>query len=121
MPKKSWYKRDMKAYVGIADSDGLRSFLSEGEVPEGFMILEAKAAQRRGWFCFWAAVDEQMAEQISEELASGRRRDAMNLLWVLARELVRYPIEGIPRGPGSSPGFAVHVSRLRGYLSGIEA
>ncbi len=81
----------MKAYVGIADRDGLRSFVPERDVPDGFMILEAKATQGRGWTCFWAAVDEQTAGQIGEELASGRRRDAMDLLWVLAREIVRYP------------------------------
>lgn len=81
----------MKAYVGIADSDGLRSFVPEWDVPDGLMILEAEALLGRGWACFWAAVDEQTADEIRDELASGRRRDAMNLLWVLAREIVRYP------------------------------
>lgn len=83
----------MKAYVGIADSDGLRSFVPEGDVPDGLMILEAEAALGRGWACFWAAVDEQTADEIRDELASGQRRDAMNLLWVLAREIVRYPTD----------------------------
>ncbi len=84
----------MKAYICISDSDGLRSFVPEGDVPDELMILDARAAQGRGWACFWAAVEEQTAEQIREELASGRRRDAMNLLWVLAREIVRYPTIG---------------------------
>ncbi len=90
--EKPWYKALMKAYVAIADSDGLRSFLPERDVPDGLMILEAKAAQGRGWACFWAAVDERTADQIGEELACGQRRDAMNLFWVLARDIVRYPI-----------------------------
>ena len=81
----------MKAYLGIADSDGLLSFVPEGVVPDGLMVLDARAARGRGWACFWAAVDEETARQVGEELASGRRRDAMNLLWVLAREIVRYP------------------------------
>lgn len=74
----------MKGYVGIADSDGLRSFVQEGELPDGFMMREAKAARGRGWACFWAAVDEQTADLLGGELALGRRRDAMNLLWALA-------------------------------------
>ena len=115
----------MKAYVGIVDSDGLRSFVPEGDVPEGLMILEAKAAQSRGWFCFWAAVDEQTAEQIGEELASGRRRDAMNLLLFLARDIVRYPIGGMAPeadfGWALSPAFAVDDSRSRGYPAVVDA
>ncbi len=81
----------MKAFIAIADSDGLRSFVQEGDVPDVLMVLDARAARSRGWACFWAALDEGAAVQVGEELASGRRRDAMNLLWVLAREIVRYP------------------------------
>ena len=115
----------MKAYVGIADSDGLRSFVPEGDLPDGFMVLEANAAQGRGWAFFWAAVDEQTADQIGEELATGRRRDAMNLLWVLARDIVRYPSSGISpeadSGTALSPAFRMHGSRSRGNASGVDA
>ena len=110
----------MKAYVGIADSDGLRSFVPEGDVPDGLMVLDARAARGRGWACFWAAVDEETAAQVGEELASGRRRDAMNLLWVLAREIVRYPAGIAADEAGScpvpSPIFAMHDSRSRGRV-----
>ncbi len=114
----------MKAYVGIADSDGLRTFVQEGDVPDVLMVLDARAARSRGWACFWAALDEGAAVQVGEELASGRRRDAMNLLWVLAREIVRYPI-GIPEdvadsGSAPSPVYALHGSRSRG-LAGAAA
>ncbi len=114
----------MKAYVGIADSDGLRSFVPEGDVPDGLMILESRAARGLGWACFWAAVDEGAAAQVGEELASGRRRDAMNLLWVLAREIVRYPI-GISEheadsGSAPSPAYALLAHRSRGQ-AGVGA
>ena len=115
----------MKAYVGIADGDGLRSFVPEGDVPDGFMILEAKAAQGRGWACFWAAVDEQTAAQVGEELASGRRRDAMNLLWVLAREIVRYPAatasDEVSSSSVPSPALAEDGVRFKGHAFGLDA
>ena len=108
----------MKAYIGIADGDGLRTFVPEGGMPDDLMALDARAARSRGWACFWAAVDEGAASQVGEELASGRRRDAMNLLWVLAREIVRYPAgvteDEADSGPSPSPVFALHGSRSRG-------
>ena len=103
----------MKAYVGIADSDGLRTFVPEGGVPDVLMVLDARAARSRGWACFWAAVDEGAAAQVGEELASGRRRDAMNLLWVLAREIVRYPT-GITEDELGSYPVPSHPIALRG-------
>src|SRR5687768_4955840 len=99
-----WYKGTMKAYVAIADSDGLRSFLPEADVTDGFMIHEVEAAERRGWACFWAAVDEQTADEIRDELRTGRGRDAMNLLWVLARDIIRYPASG--KSQGADPDYA---------------
>jgi hypothetical protein len=106
----------MKAYLGIADSDGLLSFVPEGVVPDGLMVLDARAARGRGWACFWAAVDEKTARQVGEELASGRRRDAMNLLWVLAREIVRYPSGLAEDEPGPCPVLS-HPTALRGSRS----
>jgi hypothetical protein len=115
----------MKAYVGIADSDGLRTFVPEGGLPDVLMVLDARAAQNRGWACFWAAVDEGAARQVGEELASGRRRDAINLLWVLAREIVRYPI-GSPDeadfGSAARPACASLAHRSRGQAgAGADA
>lgn len=116
MPEKPWYIRNIKAYVGIADSDGLRSFVSEGDVPDGFlcMVLEVKAAQGQNWACFWAAVDEQTADEVRDELVSGQRRDALNLLLVLARDIVHYPISKTSHEADLftlfSPDFAVHDS-----------
>jgi hypothetical protein len=74
MPEQPWYKKSrvIKAYVGIADRDGLCSFVPERDVPDGLMSLEAKAARCRGRACFWAAVDEQTAAHVVEEPASGR-------------------------------------------------
>ena len=115
----------MKAYVGIADGDGLRSFVPEGDVPDGFMILDAQAAERSGCACFWAAVDEQTADQVCDELATGRRRDAMNLLWVLARDIVRYPSSGTSEeadsGSALSPAYRMHGTRATGYPSSVDA
>ncbi len=115
----------MKAFIAIADSDGLRSFVPEGDVPDELIVLEARAARSRGWACLWAAVDEDAAAQVGEELASGRRRDAMNLLWVLAREIVRYPT-GISSYEAEScsvpsPALAVHDSPLRGHAAEVDA
>jgi len=117
--------RVMKAYVGLADNDGLRSFVPEEDVPDGFMLLEAEAAQGRGWACFWAAVDEGAADQVGEELATGRRRDAVNLLCVLARDIVRYPTGSDSHEADSSslssPAVAIHGSRSRGHSAGFDA
>lgn len=55
------------------------------------MVQEAIAAQGRGWVCFWAAIDDEVASQVREDLASGWRRDALSLLLGLAREVVDYP------------------------------
>lgn len=90
------------------------------------MSLEGKAALGRGWACFWAAVDEQTADQVGEELASGRRRDAMNLLWALSREFVRYPTAAASHDAESSSlpssAFTVNGSRLSGHVAaGVDA
>lgn len=115
----------MKAYVGIADTDGLRSLVPEGDVSDGLMNLEAKTAQDRGWACFWAALDEQTADQIAEELAAGRRRDALNLLWVLARDIIRYPGGGDTHEAGSTSAspraFAVPGCGSDGQAAGVDA
>lgn len=91
MPENPWYKRVMKAYVAIADSEGLRSIVPDGDVPDELMIREAIRARGRGWACFWAAIDDEDVLQVREDLGSGRRRDALSLLLALAREVVDYP------------------------------
>ncbi len=76
--------------------------------------LTIEAAQAHGWACFWAALDEQAAEQIGEELKTGRRRDAMNLLWVLARDVFRYSTRSALDEADVSSAFAIDGSPGRG-------
>jgi hypothetical protein len=89
-----------RAYVGIADYEGLESFLPEGLVPLDWLVRRASARCRLGAVCYWAAVRDEIAHEIRGELILGRRAVAMTMLQGLAVELV--PVAYPEMTPGSS-------------------
>ena len=83
-----WYEcRMVKAYIGIANSHGLQSFLSEGENAALVITSDSKDGRvcRRAYY--WAAVSDDAAMQIREYLRVGDRHQALLTLDTLATDI----------------------------------
>src|SRR5947209_19031262 len=84
----SWYMGGMfKAYIGIADSEGLESFIPEGEVPVEWLTRVAHGSRVEEAVCYYAVLSDEAAQTIRAELDASRRLDALHLLDGLALEL----------------------------------
>lgn len=82
---ESCYESDMKrAFVGIAQRNGLVTLLPER--PEVVPFLWRRA-ERMQAVCFWAVIDQSLAEAITAELDAGASHNALILLQTLAVEL----------------------------------
>ena len=77
-----------KAFVGIADSWGLESFIPEGEVPIEWLRRTANGCRGTSAVCYYAVLSDEAAETIRGELDASRRIDALRLLDGLALELL---------------------------------
>jgi hypothetical protein len=76
-----------KAFIGIADSEGLASFIPEGEVPVEWLTRLAHGSRSRKAVCYYAVLSDEAAQSIRAELDASRRLDALRLLGGLALEL----------------------------------
>ena len=83
----------VKGYIGIANSNGLESFLSDGE--SAALVItsgtEYEGVRRRAYY--WAAVHDDVARQIFDYLRAGDRRQALLTLDALATEIT--PLERV--------------------------
>lgn len=73
-----------RAFVGIAQQDGLLTLLPERSDVTQFVW---RRAQRMQAVCFWAVIDQSLAATIVDELEAGASRNALMLLQTLAVEL----------------------------------
>ena len=81
-----WYRIGMlKAYVGIARSDGLVCFLPD--VDQWKRLVGHQKAS------FWAVVPDDIADEVVREMAAGERFRAMQVLDAMANELL--PLNGV--------------------------
>lgn len=93
---ESWYECEMvKAYIGIASSCGLESFLSERENTRFVIASGADDGQVCRRAHYWAAVSDEGAAQIRECLRRGDRRQALLTLDTLALDIA--PLERFAR------------------------
>lgn len=85
----------VKGYIGIADSHGLESFLSDDESAAfvGAFGTDAGRICRRAYY--WAAVSDEVAAQIREYLRLGERHQALLTLDALATDIA--PLERLGR------------------------
>jgi hypothetical protein len=81
----------VKAYIGIANSYGLESFLSERENAAYVVTSGAHDGRvcRRAYY--WAAVSDEVAAQIREYLRVGDQHQALLTLATLAKDVA--PLE----------------------------
>lgn len=73
-----------RAFVGIAQQDGLITLLPERRDVTHFVW---RRAQRMQAVCFWAVIDQSLAATILDELEDGASHNALILLQTLAVEL----------------------------------
>lgn len=73
-----------RAFVGIAQQDGLLTLLPERRDVTSFLW---RRAQRMRAVCFWAVIDQSLAATILDELEDGASHNALILLQTLAVEL----------------------------------
>ncbi len=73
-----------RAFVGIAQQDGLITLLPERR---GVTQFVWRRAQRMQAVCFWAVIDQSLAAAILDELEDGASHNALILLQTLAVEL----------------------------------
>lgn len=73
-----------RAFVGIAQQDGLLTLLPEQRDITQFLY---RRAQRTKSVCFWAVIDQSMAAAILNELEAGASHNALILLQTLAHEI----------------------------------
>ncbi|MBC7816358.1 MAG: hypothetical protein IAG10_05645 [Planctomycetaceae bacterium] len=73
-----------RAFVGIAQQDGLLTLLPERRDVTQFVW---RRAQRTKAVCFWAVIDQSIANTILAELEAGESHNALILLQTLAVEL----------------------------------
>ena len=83
----------VKAYIGIANSYGLESFLSDGESAAIAITSGAERGRVRQRAYYWAAVSDDVAAQIHEYLRVGDRHQALLTLDTLATEIA--PLERV--------------------------
>ena len=76
-----------RAYVGIADQEGLVSFFQEGAVPCDWLVLRAAACRRLGAVPYRAILTEDNAREVRADLERGQRAEALSLLRTLSLEL----------------------------------
>lgn len=70
-----------KSYIGILDRSGLTVLLPETEHVDRFL---ARRASRENGLCFWAVIDDSVANSIRTELSIGQKQNAARLLQLLA-------------------------------------
>lgn len=73
-----------RAYVGIAQQNGLLTLLPERPDVTSFLW---RRAERMRAACFWAVIEQSIAPAIIAELEDGARHNALILLQTLAVEL----------------------------------
>ena len=76
-----------KAFVGIADREGLESLLREGEVSLDWLTRRARSHRGSEAVCYYAILSDEAADAVRGELDALRRIDALSLLDGLALEL----------------------------------
>ena len=92
----------VKAYIGIVNSNGLESFLSDDE-NAAFVITSGtkfKGVRRRVYY--WAAVHDDVARQILDYIRAGDRHQALLTLDTLATDIA--PLERV-RGSVGRPAY----------------
>ena len=77
----------LQSFVGIADRFGLESLLPEQPHVVRFLCRRATLNRHRQAVCYWAVIQQELAQQIAIELQAGCRADALILLESLAVEL----------------------------------
>ena len=83
----------VKAYIGIANSYGLESFLSDGESAAIVITSGGEHGGVRQRAYYWAAVSDDVAAQIREYLRNGDQHQALLTLDTLATEIA--PLERV--------------------------
>ena len=82
---ESWYSQLMRnSYIGIVDRTGVRILVPELEHTARFL---SRRSCREESVCFWAVVDDALANVIHAEINAGNRTDALRLLNCLAIDL----------------------------------
>jgi hypothetical protein len=77
----------VKAYVGVANRCGLESFLLEGHGPAQVPTARARCGVGQNRACYWAAVRDDVAQEIRGLLASGERLQALLTLDAMATDI----------------------------------
>ena len=72
------------SYIGIVDRTGVRILVPEHEHTARFL---SRRSRREESLCFWAVVDDALANVIHAEINAGNRTDALRLLNCLAIDL----------------------------------
>ncbi len=72
-----------KSYIGILDRSGLSELLPETEHVDRFLL---RRASRENTVCFWAVMDDSVAQSIRTELSFGQHQNAARLLQLLATD-----------------------------------
>lgn len=72
-----------KSYIGILDRSGLSVLLPEAEHVDRFLL---RRALRKNAVCFWAVMDDAVAQSIRMELSVGQHQNAARLLQLLATD-----------------------------------
>ena len=83
--RESWYSQLMRnSYIGIIDRTGVRILVPEHEHTARFL---SRRSRSEDCVCFWAVVDDALANAIHAEINAGNRADALHLLHCLAVDL----------------------------------
>ena len=72
------------AYLGIADSSGLRLLIPEREHAARFLV---RRAFRWNAVCFWAVIDDAFYLTVRTELERGESHNALRLVQLLASDI----------------------------------
>jgi hypothetical protein len=67
----------VKAYIGIANSVGLQAFIHDDDRLLALIAPRAGLTPSQQRACFWAAVRDDVAKAIRQELLAGHRRQAL--------------------------------------------
>lgn len=75
-----------QSYVGIATPAGLELFVPENGHVIRFLLRRAYRSNRTQAVCFWAVMDEAIADAVRALLRTGCRQDALLVIQTLAIE-----------------------------------
>jgi hypothetical protein len=80
-----------KSFVGIISPRGLESLIPETEHAVPFLVRRAYRRRTAKAVCYWAVVDESVADQVRRQLGGHCHEDAFLVLRTLAEDFGTIP------------------------------